>query len=189
MRAAVLVLVILQKPMKKHMQLGLCLVGLVFIASANLSAQEPKKETPAAAAVTDPKAVLEGIPRDVIGDLRPGSRKMVDAAGKASMVTAKNAEGKTGTFKMTIRSVEQFQRPDAPGVTRYRLHARIESVRESGVAFNFHLMSVPDVSEHEKVAKLAPGSKITVSGKISNAEILGRQVAELHVDVMDSKLQ
>jgi hypothetical protein len=187
-RAAVVASVIHKKPMKKHMKLGLCLAGLVLVATVNLSAQEPKKET-SAAAVTDPKAVLAGIPRDVIGDLRPGSRKMVDAAGKASMVTAKNAEGKTGTFKMTLRAVEQFQRPEAPDVKRYRLHAKIDSVRESGVSFNVHLMSVPDVSENDKVAKLGPGSKITVTGKISNAEILGRQLAELHIDVMDSKLE
>lgn len=175
--------------MKKHIPVSLCLIGLLFGAISDLSAQAPKKEEPAAAAVTDPKAALEGIPREVMGDLRPGSRKMVDAAGKASIITAKNAEGKTGSFKMTLRAVEQFQRPDAPSVTRYRLLAQVDSVRESGVAFTVHLMAVADVSEHEKVAKLGPGDKVTVSGKISNAEVLPGQKPGLHIDVMDAKVK
>jgi hypothetical protein len=94
-----------------------------------LHGQEPKKEaTPSA--ITDPTDALKGISRDVMGDLRPGSRNMVEAAGKASMVTAKNAEGKTGTFKFNVTTIEQFQRPEAPDVTLYRIRSMPDTVRE-----------------------------------------------------------
>lgn len=113
---------------------------------------------------------------------------MIEAAGKASMVTAKNAEGKTGTFKFNISTIEQFQRPDAPDVTLYRIRSLTETVRESGVAMGVYLLAVGDKSENEKLAKLKAGSKVIFSGKISNAEILGRQRAELHIDLMDAKI-
>lgn len=140
-------------------------------------------------AITDPEDALKDIPRDVMGDLRPGSRQMTDAAAKASMQTAKNAEGKMGTFKFNVRAVEKFQRPDAPDVTRFRILAVVDTVRASGVQLNLHLMAVLDLAEHEKAAKIGTGSKITLTGKVSNAEILGRQKAELHIDLMDAKIK
>jgi hypothetical protein len=51
-----------------------------------------------------------------------------------------------------------------------------------------YLLAVGDKSENEKFAKLKAGSKVTFSGKISNAEVLGRQRAELHLDLMDAKI-
>jgi hypothetical protein len=163
------------------------LAALLLGSAMILHGQEPKKEA-VPSAITDPTDALKGISRDVMGDLRPGSRNMVEAAGKASMQTAKNAEGKTGTFKFNITTIEQFQRPEAPDVTLYRIRSMPDTVRESGVALGVYLLAVGDKSENEKLAKLKVGSKVTFSGKISNAEILGRQRAELHIDLMDAKI-
>lgn len=173
--------------MKTQHLLTLLLVGLL----SNLPdshAQDAKKEATSAAGISDPKDALKDIPRDVMGDLRPGSRSMVEAAGKASMQTAKNAEGKTGTFKFNVAAIEQFQRPEAPDVTLYRIRSVTDTVRESGVAMGVYLLAIGDKSENEKFAKLKAGSKVTFSGRISNAEILGRQRAELHIDLVDAKI-
>lgn len=174
--------------MNMHLKSGLVLACLLLATSLS-PAQDAKKEEPSASVITDPDDALKDIPRDVMGDLRPGSRQMMDAAAKASMQAAKNAEGKTGTFKFNVRAVEKFQRPDAPDVTRYRILSVIDTTRASGVQVNVHLMAVLDLSEHEKAAKIGTGSKITLTGKISNAEILGRQKAELHIDLMDAKIK
>ncbi|MDB6117648.1 MAG: hypothetical protein JWO08_1429 [Verrucomicrobiaceae bacterium] len=88
---------------------------------------------------------------------------------------------------MTLRAVEKFQRREAPDVTRYRLLGTITKMRESGVMFDLYLMSVPDVTENSKLEKLAAGSKITVNGKITNAEFLSKKNMELHVDLLDAK--
>jgi tRNA(Ile2) C34 agmatinyltransferase TiaS len=65
----------------------------------------------------------------------------------------------------------------------------VDSVRISGASFNLHLLAVLSVEEHPKVAKLKRGDKITITGRIGNAEVLGRNNAELHIDVKDVKLQ
>lgn len=175
--------------MNKRFKSGLGLVCVLVGISLGLPAQEAKKEEAPPSAIADPADALKDIPRDVMGDLRPGSRQMMDAAAKASMQTAKNAEGKTGTFKFNVRAVEKFQRPDAPDVTRFRILAVVDTVRASGVQLNVHLMAVLDLAEHEKAAKIGTGSKVTLTGKISNAEILGRQKAELHIDLMDARIK
>lgn len=165
---------------------------VAFAASASLyfaNAAEPAKSGSSSEGITDVKQTLTGITRDTLQDLRPGSRKMEEAAAKATEVVRKNVEGKTATLKMTVDVVEKFQRKDAPDVTRTRLRASNDSVRESGATLKVYLMVVPDVSENDKLAKIAKGSKITITGKISNGEILARKSAELHIDVMDAKLQ
>lgn len=175
--------------MNKPLTSRLGLVCVFFGISLSLPAQDAKKEATPSSSISDPEDALKDIPRDVMGDLRPGSRQMVDAAAKASIQTAKNAEGKMGTFKFNVRAVEKFQRPDAPDVTRFRILAVVDTVRASGVQLNVHLMAVLDLAEHEKAAKIGTGSKITLTGKVSNAEILGRQKAELHIDLMDAKIK
>ena len=157
-------------------------LGLSFAPAA-----EPVKS--AGGEITEFKQALTGIPRDAFQDLRPGSRKMEDAAGKANEQVRKNVEGKDGTFKMTVNVVEKFQKKEAPDVTRTRLRATLETIRESGTPIIVYLVATPDVSESPKLAKSTKGSKITVTGKISNGEILAKKSAELHIDVMDAKIK
>ncbi|MDZ4287882.1 MAG: hypothetical protein U0984_07980 [Prosthecobacter sp.] len=143
----------------------------------------------AAAEFTDPEEAFKGIPRDVMQDLRPGSRKMEDAVVKASQIVAKNVETKMATLKFTVANIEKFNRDDAPGVTRYRVHGMLEKIRAGGAYFNLNLMAVPDVSEDDKIAKLKTGDKVTFTGKVSNGEITARTTAELHIDLMDAKIK
>lgn len=173
---------------------GLCfLLAAGLNVSMTLSAAEPRKteksEKPTAAEFTDPKLALAGIPRDVMQDLRAGSRKLDDAVAKATEQVRKNVVNKEATLKFTIGSVEKFKRPDAPEVTRYRVHAMTEKIRESGATFDVMLMAVPDVSEDAKIAKLAKGDKVVFTGKISSGEITARNGAILHIDILDAKLK
>jgi hypothetical protein len=144
-------------------------------------------QVPAPVAFTDPAAVLAGVPREVFRDLRPGSDKMMEAAGQASKKAAES-EGKQATFKITIGTVDPFQAAEAPTVTRYKIISRVESIRVSGASLNVHILAVLSVEEHSKVAKLKRGDKITITGRIGNAEVLGRTNAELHLDIKDVKL-
>ncbi len=169
--------------MKRHLFTALFVV--LGLTSA-FAADAPK---PGGDAVTEPKQALAGIPRDVLQDMRPGSRKADDAAVKATEVVRKNVEGKTATFKMTVGSVEKFQKKDAPDVTRIRLKSTNEVIRDSGAAFTVFLMVVPDVTEEAKLAKITKGSKIIVTGVVSNGEIIARKSTELHIDIMDAKLK
>ena len=170
------------------MNLRLPLATLVLSLGLSVSFAAAPAKT-AEGEITDPKQVLVGIPRDVFQDLRPGSRKMDEAAAKANEQVRKNVEGKSATFKMTVNMIEKFQKKEAPDVTRTRLKATIENIRESGVPIVVYLVSIPDVSEDPKLPKITKGSKITVSGKISNGEVLAKKSAELHIDVMDAKIK
>lgn len=154
----------------------------LFVQVALSAAETEKSATP----VLDPASALEGIPRDVLQDLRPGSRTMMEASGKASQVVAKNIEGKMATLKFEVFGLEPFQRPDSLSITRYRVKSLIDKVRVNGSSFNVYLMVIPDVSENEKVTKLKKGDKVSFSGKISNGEILKGQ--ELHIDLIDATL-
>ena len=158
------------------------LLSLAFGLSFSAVAEDASKS------ITNPADALAGIPRDVLKDLRPGSKTQSDACTKATAITRKNVEGKTAIFKMTLKSVDKFQAREAPDVTRFRLVGVVTKVRESGVMFDVHLMAVPDVTEEAKIAKLTAGSKITVTGKIGNAEVLGHQYSELHIDIKDVKV-
>jgi hypothetical protein len=166
--------------------LGL-LSSLVLACGLDLPAAEPAPAEKGG--ITDVKQALADIPRDVMKDLRYGSRTMEDAATKATAVARKNVEGKTASLKMTVQFVEKFQRKDTPDVTSIRLRQSNDTVREGGVTFTVFLMTVLDESEKEKAAKLDKGSKVTITGKISNAVILPRKNAELHIDIMDGKLE
>lgn len=146
-----------------------------------LSAQE------AAGAIKEPLAVLEGLPREVLKDLRPGASKMREAAGEASKKAAES-EGKQASFKIVIGNVDPFQAAEAPTVTRYKIGARVETERVSGIPISLHILAVLDIEQHPKVAKLKKGDKITITGRIGNAEVLARTQAELHLDVKDVKL-
>ena len=139
--------------------------------------------------ITKPGDLLVGIPRDVMIGLLPGSRTMQEACGKAAITVAANAEDRVGDFKVTVRSIDPFQPSDDAGTTRYRLHAMVEVIRVGGVNLKQEIMAVHDVTERAKLAKLGPGSKVTVTGKISHAEILGRTNAELHIDLVDAKVR
>lgn len=159
----------------------------VIFGLTSVFAAEPPK--PGGDAITDPKQALAGIPRDVLQDMRPGSRKADDAAVKATEIVRKNVEGKTATFKMTVNTVEKFQKKDAPDVTRIRLKSTNETIRDSGAAFTVFLMAVPDVTEESKLSKITKGSKVTVTGVVNNGEIISRKSTELHIDIMDAKLK
>lgn len=139
--------------------------------------------------ITDPEQVLTGIPRDVFQDLRLGSRQIEDAAAKATAQVRKNTENKVATLKLTVREVEKYQRKEAPDVTRLRVRAVPDRVRESGATLDVMISAVTDVSENSKMAKIDKGSKITITGKINNAEILARKAVELRIDLMDAKLK
>lgn len=141
----------------------------------------------AAVAIKEPLAVLEGLSREVLKDLRPGSNKMREASGEASKKAAES-EGKQATFKIVIGNVDPFQAAEAPTVTRYKIGARVETERVSGIPISVHILAVLDIEQHPKVAKLKKGDKITITGRIGNAEVLGRTQAELHLDVKDVKL-
>lgn len=163
------------------------LLALVLGISLPATAQTAPKGGAAPGVITTPAELLAGLPREVIKDLRPGSRDILDATAKATTAIRKNIEGKTASFKMTLRSVEKFQRREEPDVTRYRLLGTITKLREAGIMFDVHLMSVPEASENAKLEKLGPGSKVTVTGKITNIEFLSKKGAELHVDLLDAK--
>lgn len=139
--------------------------------------------------ITKPQDLLVGLPREVMLGLLPGSSSMLDACGKAAITVGSNAEGRLGSFKITVRGIDPFQLSDDPGTKRYRLHAVVELMRVAGVSIQQEIMAVPDVTENAKLAKLTPGSKVTVIGKISHAELLARTNAELHIDLMDAKLK
>jgi hypothetical protein len=162
---------------------------ILLLGSFSLSSHAQTAKTEAVPSViTDPKVALKDIPREVMADLRPGSRQMVDAAGKASIQAVKNVGGKTGTFKFNVRAVEKFQRPDAPDVTRLRILSTTDNARVSGVAVDVYVAAILDLSENEKAAKIGPGSKLTLTGMIINAEILGRQRAELRLYLENAKI-
>lgn len=160
--------------------LFLAAVGL-FLCLIEVSAQERVE------GIKEPVAVLEGLSRDVIKDLRPGSSKMMAAAGEASKKAAES-EGKQATFKITIGNVDPFQAAEAPDVTRYKIGGRVEMVRVSGVNLSVHVLAVLAIDQHPKVAKLKKGDKITITGRIGNAEVLARTNAELHLDVKEVQL-
>ena len=140
-----------------------------------------------AVAFKEPLAVLEGLSRDVLKDLRSGSSKMREAAGEASKKAAES-EGKQAEFKIVIGNVDPFQAAEAPTVTRYKIGGRVETERVSGITFSVHILAVLAIDQHPKVAKLKKGDKITITGRIGNAEVLARTQAELHLDVKDVKL-
>ena len=50
------------------------------------------------------------------------------------------------------------------------------------------MLGILAIDQHPKVAKLKKGDKITITGRIGNAEVLARPQAELHLDVKDVKL-
>jgi len=158
------------------------LLSLALSLGISATAEDASKN------IANPADVLTGIPRDVLKDLRPGTKAMSDACTKATAAIRKNVEGKTASFKMTLKSVNKFQAREAPDVTRYKLVGVVSKMRESGVMFDVHLMAVPDVSEEAKIAKLSAGSKITVTGMIGNAEVIGHQYTELHIDIKDVKV-
>ena len=139
--------------------------------------------------ITDPAQVLANIPRDVFKDLRYGSRDIEAATIKATAQMRKNSEGKTGSFKMTVGVVEQFQRKDTPDITRTRLKQTNEIIREGGAAMRVYLVAVMDEGEKAKFAKIAKGSKVTVTGMIENAEIITNKEVELHINLKDAKLE
>ncbi|MES2595356.1 MAG: hypothetical protein V4662_08475 [Verrucomicrobiota bacterium] len=162
---------------------------LSFIAAAGLalssqplSAAEEKGVT-----IQEPIAVLDGLSRDVLKDLRAGSNKMMDAAGEASKKAAES-EGKQATFKIVIGNMDPFQAAEAPTVTRYKIGGRVEMERVGGVTISVHVLAVLAIDQHPKVEKLKKGDKITITGRIGNAEVLGRTSAELHLDVKEVKI-
>ncbi|GEP45804.1 hypothetical protein [Brevifollis gellanilyticus] len=161
---------------------------LTFIAAAGIAMSvnsQGAEEKPVT--IQEPLAVLDGLSRDVIKDLRSGSNKMMDAAGEASKKAAES-EGKQATFKIVIGNVDPFQAAEAPTVTRYKIGGRVEMERLSGVNISVHILAVLAIDQHPKVEKLKKGDKITITGRIGNAEVLGRTNAELHLDVKDVKL-
>ncbi|HYF38012.1 MAG TPA: hypothetical protein VD994_22105 [Prosthecobacter sp.] len=147
-------------------------------------AAEPAKP----AALFNPADALAGLPRDVVQDLRPGSRKLTDAAAKAAQVVAKNVEGKMATVKFDILSIEKFQRPDTLDIDRYRIKAETDKIRSAGATFEYLLMIIADPSENEKIAKLKKGDKVTFTGKIANGNINPANGLDLHIDIIDAKL-
>jgi len=159
------------------------LTALLLLGHGLTQAAEPAGD------ITEPEQALVGLSREVLQDLRPGSRQIEEAAAKATAAVRKAVEGKNATLKFTVRDVEKFQRKETPDVSRFRVRAVIDRVRESGVSMEVYLLAVPDVSENEKMAKVTRGSKVTFTGKISNAEILARKATELHIDLMDAKLK
>jgi hypothetical protein len=177
------------------------LIVIALGVNLGLAAAEPtsaaKKDTPKSAEaakggdITDPKVVLAGISRDIMKDLRPGNREAINAVGKATAQVRTNAEGKPGKFTMTVTGVEKFQRKDTPDINRTRIKSNNTSVREGGATLRVYLMAaVADDAEKEKLARIKPGTKVTVSGVISNAEItMPRQEVELHIDIMDAKIE
>jgi|GEM_PF-6768262 tRNA(Ile2) C34 agmatinyltransferase TiaS len=138
-------------------------------------------------AFQEPTDVLKGLSRDILKDLRAGSNKMREAAGEASKKAAES-EGKQATFKIVVGNVDPFQAAEAPDVTRYKIGGRVEMARVSGVNLSVHVLAVLAIDQHPKVEKLKKGDKITITGKIGNAEVLARTNAELHLDVKEVKL-
>ena len=144
---------------------------------------------PVKAVVTKPEDLLVGLPHDVMIGLRAGSNTMLEACTKAAITVNANAESRVGSFKVTVRTVDAFQRIEEPGVKRYRLHAVVELMRFSGITMKQEIMALPDETEYGKLSKLTPGTKVTVTGKINHAEVLPRTNAELHIDLLDAKLK
>lgn len=58
-----------------------------------------------------------------------------------------------------------------------------------GRDISVHVLAVLAIDQHPKVEKLKKGDKITITGRIGNAEVLGRTNAELHLDVKEVKIQ
>src|SRR3954466_4636935 len=102
------------------------------LAGVAVAVEPPSAEKPS---ITDPKELLAGIPRDVMQDLRSGSRTMEEAAVKATAQVRKNGEGKAASFKMTVQFLEKFQRKDTPDITRARLRQSNVTLREGGATF------------------------------------------------------
>ena len=166
-----------------------CLCAGILVLGLGLSLSSAADPAKAGGQITEPKQALAGTPRKVLLELRAGSRTMNDAAVKATEQIRKNVEGKTASFKMTVKSVDKFQRKEAPTVDRVRITSTVETLTDSGTTFTVFLMAVPDVSEDAKVAKISYGNRITVTGKITNGEIIARDTAELHIDVMDATVK
>jgi hypothetical protein len=133
--------------------------------------------------LTEFKQLFTGIPRETMQDLRPGSRKMAEAAAAANAAVRQAWDKRTATLRMTVEYVEPFQFKAEPNVTRVRLRCDGDTVREDGVNLKLFLVAVPALSENAKLAKIKKGSKITFTGKITNVEIAARKVPELHMDV------
>ena len=171
--------------LRHHLKSAVAVVGLLFVAStiADETSAAPSAE------ITDPKQALTTISRDVMQDLRPGSRNKGLAAVKATQQLRKDIEKKTATFKMTVKEVEMFQRKEEPTVNRFRVKASIDRIRESGAPVHVHLMAIPALSEQSKLAKIDRGTRIIATGKISTAEILSRGNAELHIHLMDATFE
>lgn len=146
-----------------------------------------EKKPAAAAEITEFSQAFAGIPREVMQDLRKGSRGFDEAASKASEQIKKNLAKKTAEFKISVAKVEPFKRGDS-SETSYRIFGMTEKIREGSTPFNAIVMAMVDESEKEKVLKLKKPDRIVVTGTIIGGSVTG-PMPTLHIDLTDAKLK
>jgi hypothetical protein len=139
--------------------------------------------------ITSLEQVLAGIPREVMADLKPGSRNRADAYIKATEQVRQNVKEKPGAFDVKVNFIEKFKPNNAPDTVRYRVVTLVDKMRESGVVFMGFVTAYPEASENDKIAKLKQGDKITVTGRIVTGQVYGRSNAAIEVTLVDAKIE
>jgi hypothetical protein len=170
------------------MKLCFSLLAVVWMIGAG-SSFSAAAQPAAPAEITGFDQVLADVPRNVLADLRPQSRKLTEAMFQATEQVKKNVKDKMGRFKIRVRNVEKFATVNPPGKVRFRVYAEAEKVRDGGAAFNAFVVSVVDMDQNDKAAKLKKGDNVTVTGKIVSGHVYGVSYPGIEVILVDAKLE
>jgi hypothetical protein len=132
--------------------------------------------------ITDAKDLLEGVNRQDLRNLQyPNDKDFAEALKRVDAKVQANAKGKSATFKVTLRSI---QKEDS-----YVFSGESEPMRSgSGIRY-FSVGGMLDDADSAKAAKLKPGDKVTVTGTLARAGVMGTAIVMMRADFEKAKLK
>jgi hypothetical protein len=110
-------------------------------------------------AVVDPKKALDGLPQDVLRDLKKDASKGSPALKLADEKAKSNLEGKLGTIEIKVKETG-----DQAGMLT--LMAPEDEIRIGGTAFMLELYILLDPSQRATGEMIKAGSRVKATGTI-----------------------
>lgn len=175
--------------MKKYLPTSLC-AALVFLGIQASSIGQEAEKKPVSNTLKDPVVLLDAVPKELMKDMRPGSRGMQEAIAKASPMISDKARDLPCELEGLVSQVDKRFEPGTTTMMGYSVMTRSEKIRAGGATFYSYYNILFDKGESEKVAKLRRGEKIKIAGTTTGAGLMpGSQSPFFVIGVRAAKLK
>lgn len=155
------------------------LIGLVFVIGFGLPADTVGQGL--ASPVIDPRAALEGLPQEVLRNLKKDPSKDSPAVKLANDKAVANLERKIGTLELKVA-----EKSEQAGMLT--LVAPDDEIRIGGTAFALYLEILLDPSQRALGEKIKIGSRVKATGTIFAYVIGGSKKPTLKLECAKATL-